>query len=267
MPASDAFAPAAGRDDVADLALLRSAAGEAAALAMRYFRKSPKVWTKNAASPVSEADIAVDTLLKQRLLEARPDYGWLSEETEDDLSRMKKTALFVVDPIDGTRAFVNGERTWCISVAVVIGGRPVAGVLDCPATGEVFEAAAGNGAFLNGKPIRVSAPAGGFHLAGPKPIIEKAAPHLPGPVRRHDPVPSLAYRIAMVAAGRIDGTYVKPDARDWDLAAADIILSEAGGALWRPVAKPPLYGRRETAHASLIAGAGHALKPMLKAIS
>jgi myo-inositol-1(or 4)-monophosphatase len=123
----------------ADLALIAAAAREAGAIAMRHFRNDPEVWMKNGTSPVSAADIAVDTFLRETLIEARPDYGWLSEETADSSARLEARRTFVVDPIDGTRAFIQGRRTWCVSIAVVEAGAPLAGVLECPAKGEFYE--------------------------------------------------------------------------------------------------------------------------------
>ncbi len=267
MPESDVAAQSGSRAEWADdLALLRIAAKEAGHAAMRHFRRSPKVWMKNESSPVSEADIAANNVLRESLMGARPSYGWLSEESEDDLSRLARPATFVVDPIDGTRAFLDGADTWCVCAAVVADGQAVAGVLECPATGETFEAMAGGGAFLNGKPVSVAKPSGGYHLAGPKPLIEAAAPYLGGRVTRHPTVPSLAYRVAMVAAGRIDGTLIKPRARDWDIAAADILLAEAGGAIVTAAGERPLYARRETVHGTLVAAGRHVMADLLDAV-
>ncbi len=111
-------------------------------------------------SPVSEADLAVDEYLSSALLSARPGYGWISEETASRPSDGGEERFFVVDPIDGTRAFLRGEPTWCVSIAVVSGGRPVAGVLDAPSLGEVFAASADGGAELNGTAIAVRSSGG-----------------------------------------------------------------------------------------------------------
>ena len=141
---------------LADLALIREAALKAGDIAMGYFRKNPDVWYKGGRSPVTEADISVNTYLNEKLSAARPGYGWLSEENEDDRAQRRQDRVFVVDPIDGTRAFVNGEDVWCVSIAVVEAGVSLAGVLVCPARREVFEAAEGAGATKNGKQITVS---------------------------------------------------------------------------------------------------------------
>ena len=147
MAASDLALPAA------DLALIEDAAREAGEIAMSFFRADNKVWHKHGNSPVSEADFAVDRFLTETLRSARPDYGWLSEETEDSGERLSASRIFVVDPIDGTRGFIDGRREWCISVAVVENGVPVAGVLECPALSETFAAASGEGSRLNGRPL------------------------------------------------------------------------------------------------------------------
>lgn len=250
-----------------DLDLLRDAAAEAAAIAMRYFKRQPQTWMKSGQSPVSEADIAVDRFLQAELTAARPDYGWLSEETEDDLGRLERAATFVVDPIDGTRGFLEGNEAWCVSLAVVVGGRAVAGVLNCPASGEVFEATVQTPATCNGDEIAVSRPQSGYRLAGPKAMVDAAALRLDGSVSRHAYVPSLAYRVAMVAAGRFDGTYMKPNAHDWDLAAADIILERAGGSILRPDGTRPAYAGRATTHGALVAASGHVLPKLLGAMA
>ena len=269
MPDSDldSRTNADAQSHLKDLDLLRDAGAEAATIAMRYFRRQPETWMKSGQSPVSEADIAVDRFLRNELMAARPDYGWLSEETEDDLARLERPATFVVDPIDGTRGFLDGSDAWCVSLAVVRGGRTVAGVLNCPASGEVFEATTGTPAICNGEQIAVSEPHSGYYIAGPKPMIDAAALRLDGSVRRHAYVPSLAYRVAMVAAGRFDGTYVKPNAHDWDIAAADIILERAGGSILRPDGTRPAYAGRRTAHGALVAASGHVLPKLLSAMA
>ena len=137
-----------------DLALLEAAAREAGELALGYFGRPGAVREKPGGhGPVTEADLAVDAMLRERLLAARPDYGWLSEESEDDPARLGASRLFVVDPIDGTRAFVAGQRFWAHSLAVVAAGEAVAGVVHLPMLGRTYAAVRGGGARLNGAPI------------------------------------------------------------------------------------------------------------------
>src|SRR5215217_8656764 len=137
-----------------DLELLRSSAVAAGIIASSFFRRDVKSWTKENASPVSEADILVDRYLASSLLHARPTYGWLSEETADNPSRLDCERVFVVDPIDGTRGFLRGEDSWTVSLAVVENGVPVAGVVYAPVRDEMYDACAGGGARLNGVPLQ-----------------------------------------------------------------------------------------------------------------
>ena len=199
-------------DWTADLDLLTAAARLAGARALEFFRKGPEVWWKNGGhSPVSAADFAANDILKKELLSARPNYGWLSEETDDDAGRLDCETVFVIDPIDGTRAFIAGKDVWCVSAAVVHQGRPVAGVLFAPSLGELFTAAADGPALKNDKPITTTQPdaARPTRMAVPEDMVQGLDKRLFGGVHRISHVPSLAYRLAMVADGRIDATLVK----------------------------------------------------------
>lgn len=248
----------------ADLALIRDAAAEAAAIALGFFKQSPEVWMKAGASPVSEADYAVDRFLRDALTQARPDYGWLSEETADSAARLSSERTFVVDPIDGTRAFLEGRPTWCVSIAVVEAGRPLVGVLDCPAKGEIYAGLRGAGATRNGEPLAVSQRDRPV-IGGPKAMIDTATRELSLRFGTIAYVPSLAYRIAMVAAGEIEATFVKANSSDWDLAAADLLLEEAGGAILELDGTRPYYASPTSGHGSLVAGSGPLLPRLLGA--
>lgn len=245
----------ANRIDMDDLALLQQAGAQAGRIAMGYFGRSPETWLKNGHSPVSEADLAVDKYLKQILLDARPDYGWISEETIDDRPVRAYKRAFVVDPIDGTRAYLAGKDVWCVSIAVIEAGLPRCGVLDCPARGEVMSAVKHNGAYLNGEPIVPSRIEAGsaVKIAMARSNLAK----MPEPFRHKviisDYIPSLAYRIAMVARGDLTGTFVRSGAHDWDLAAADLILSEAGGVLLKDDGSPVHYDGDSRRHGALVA--------------
>jgi len=245
-----------------DLALIKQAASEAGQVALAFFGEEPEVWWKNEGrSPVSAADFAANDRLQGILMAARPDYGWLSEETDDDAARLSKETLFVVDPIDGTRAFIAGQKTWCVSVAVVHRGRPVAGVLVAPALNEEFSAQISGPAYKNGQTIAVAKPLGlkPLKLAVAEDVLKLVQPEHRNSVHRVRHVPSLAYRLAMTADGTIDGTIVKRNSHDWDLAAADLILERAGGRLVDAMGDPLLYNRESVKHGVLRAGAGHAL--------
>ncbi len=244
--------------------VLHDAIREAAGLALPFFRKGAhtgaRVWSKAGGSPVTEADVAVDTFLKVRLSQIEPRAAWLSEETSDDPIRLGHDLVWIVDPIDGTRAFLSGHPDWSIAVALLRAGEPVLGAVFAPATEHFYEAVAGEGATLNGAPIRVSAQAvlDDARITGPKPLQDRL---LNGAARRGlrpsvtviERVPSLALRLARVAEGRIDVGLVSRDARDWDLAGADLIVREAGGVVCDPQGEPAIYNRPEPRHGELIA--------------
>lgn len=245
--------------DANDLALLERLGREAGQLAMRWFGPDaavdPEVWMKEGDSPVSQADFAVDEFLKRELLAARPDYGWLSEETEDDGSRRQATRTFVIDPIDGTRGFLNHMRQWCVSLAVVEDNRPVAAVLECPALGETLTATRNTPALLNGTPIAACTFNDGttLRVTGPRSAQTALMNLEPHTVERMNFVPSLAYRIAMVAMARADLIVARGSAKDWDLAAADLICHQAGGKLTDREGRMLAYNCRDVRHGQLVA--------------
>ncbi len=237
-----------------DLTLIAEAAQEAGRIAMGFFGRDPKVWNKENNSPVTEADMALDAFLGNELRAARPDYGWLSEETTDDMMRLERERLFVVDPIDGTRAFIHGEEDWSVSVAIVEAGRPVAAALYVPVPGELYLATAGGGAQLNGGAIAVSGRSelAGAHIAGPRSLRGQKALAAAG-LDQDVHIRSLALRIALVAAGRRDGAIATRHANDWDLAAADLLVQEAGGQLTDLEGRTLRYNRPDVRHPVLVA--------------
>ena len=250
MPEPDTLA----QDRRADLELLVSAAREAGEIAKGFFGRSPQIWTKAHDSPVTEADLAADRFLFERLVGARPDYGWLSEETADTPERLSRRRVFVVDPIDGTRGFIEGSPDWCVSVAIVEDGIPVVAALAVPTRAEWFEAVSGGGAKLNGEPISVATqPGAPLRFAGPMRHMRALSDEgLAFGERRI--TPSLAYRITLVAAGRLDLATASPNAHDWDLAAADLLVHEAGGTLCTAAGEAVRYNRAEPRHPALLAG-------------
>ncbi|MEO9612149.1 MAG: 3'(2'),5'-bisphosphate nucleotidase CysQ [Nitratireductor sp.] len=250
----------------ADLDLIREAAEEAGQIALGYFGKDPDVWLKGGRSPVSEADIEVDRFLRETLTAARPDYGWLSEETQDSPERLDALRTFVVDPIDGTRGFLAGSDAWCVSIAVIEDGKPLAGVLQCPAKSETFWATPAQGAFLDGRGITVRQPGEPAMVGGPKTLVGAVAEPLRSGITPASYVPSLAYRLALLACGRLDATFVGPNSHDWDLAAADLILSEAGGLILNEYGQAPIYGGADVRHGALVAGSGDLVRALAKTI-
>lgn len=225
---------------------------------MRTFGTSLRSWTKHDASPVTEADMAVNTFLHERLRALAPDYAWLSEETEDDRARLSAPRLWVVDPIDGTRSYMEGRTDWSISIALVDGGRPVVAALFAPAEECLFLAATGGGVTIDGAPMRLESHEGlaRLRIAGPKRSLERLAALLPD-MQPQPKVYSLALRLARVASGDLDAALASAASRDWDLAAADLLVHEAGGALTALDGHVPLYNRDDPVHRPLLAsGAG-----------
>jgi myo-inositol-1(or 4)-monophosphatase len=214
-----------------DLALLTEAALAAGRIAMRFWRQAPKSWDKGGEhGPVSEADLAVNAALKDRLLTARPGYGWLSEETPDTADRLARERVFVLDPIDGTRAFLAGEDGFSISLAVVQAGCPVAGVVHLPAKGRTYAARADGPATRDGAPIACSTRT---EVTGADVLTSRAslAPeHWPGgvPEVKRSFRTSLAYRLCLAAEGQHDAMLTLRDTWEWDIAAGVLIAERAG---------------------------------------
>ncbi|MFZ1814659.1 MAG: 3'(2'),5'-bisphosphate nucleotidase CysQ [Rhizobiaceae bacterium] len=203
----------------------------AGSIALGYFGSQNPSWTKAGNSPVSQADIEVDTFLAKALLEAFPSHGWLSEESEDTGERLSHRQIFIADPIDGTRGFLAGDPHWCISLARLTDGRPDAAIVHCPALGRTWSAIAGKGATLNAEPILPERGKAIASLAGSRKINEAIEAFAPGKYAVAPYYPSLAYRLVLVASGEIDGAYARGGSHEWDIAAADLILEEAGSTL------------------------------------
>jgi len=233
---------------------LASSVREAGALALSMFGTPLKNWTKGASSPVCEADIAVDKLLHERLGSMDSGIGWLSEESVDDPARLTSRFVWVVDPIDGTRAYIAGFPEWAVSAALVRDGRPIVACLFAPVSDEFFAATTGGGATRNGVAIAASSGKefGGIRIAGPKNFLEKLPTFTP-PATVVPRIPSLALRLARVADGTIDVAIAGGASHDWDLAAADLLVHEARGALTPFGGGPLIYNRPEPRHGMLVA--------------
>ena len=242
------------KDLARDAALLTDTVREAGALALSLFRTELKNWTKGASSPVSEADIAVNDLLEKRLRSATPDYGWLSEESVDDESRLEKRLVWIVDPIDGTRGYLAGREDWCVSAALVEDDSPVLAAVFAPATEEFFFAARGQGAACNSAPVHVTAGTDldFSRIAGPKPLVERLN-RAARDITLHPRIGSLALRLCRVAQGSLDAAFAGGQSRDWDLAAANLIVQEADGNMTALSGDAISYNRREVTHGMLVA--------------
>jgi myo-inositol-1(or 4)-monophosphatase len=244
---------------------IAAALREAGELALKSFRGTLRHWVKEKNSPVSETDIAVDRLLHQRL--SAPGIGWLSEESVDDLARLDARRVIIADPIDGTRAYIAGNPDWSICAALVEDGRPVAAALFAPVTDEMFVAVRGRGATCNGARI---APNGGDSLDGariaaPKSYLERLEQISPG-VAAVPKIHSLALRMTRVAQGQIDAAMASVNGRDWDLAAADLLVHEAGGAMTDIAGETLVYNLHEPVHGALVAAGAARHRRMLSLV-
>ena len=247
-----------------DYELLKRAVKDAGALANSYFRQQVQVQKKPDGSEVSEADLAVDAALKLDLTTRRKDYGWLSEESPDDRSRLKHARVWMIDPIDGTSAFLRQIPEWTVSAALVEDGVPVLGVVYNPASNEFFHAMRGHGAFLNETPIKASdkATLEGAKMIASGGLFKKKIWQDPWPEVTAKWVNSVAYRLALVAAGRGDATISLTAKAEWDLAAAAVIMDEANGITTDHRGNPHHYNRENPRFPSLVAS-GKALHPLL----
>lgn len=243
---------------VPDLKLLLDAAEAADKIALKYYKKDVDTWDKDGAQgPVTQADLEIDQMLNAELLAARPDYGWLSEETEDTPKRLNHDTVFIVDPIDGTKSFMNGHENFATSIAIARNRIVETAVVHCPVKKLTFWATQGKGAFLNGEPI--------FHNGANK--VHSARVLATGaqmksslwwdqvpPIERHFRS-SLAYRLCLVAQGRFDGMITLRDTWEWDVAAGDLICREAGAKVSDRQKNIPIYNQPKPMLAGIIAAA------------
>lgn len=244
-------------DAAEDLALIVQAAHAAGELALKLRRAGLTTAYKEGDSPVTNADLATDEQIKATLQAARPDYGWLSEETHDDPARRARRRLFVVDPIDGTRAFIKDRPWWAVSVAVVEDQQPLAGVVFAPDLDDTYAARAGGGATLNGTAISASQQdtVEGCGMVGDPRMFAHPAWPTPWPPMRIEPRNSTALRMCLIAAGAFDATLALAPKFDWDLAAADLIAREAGAFVGDHRGRGFAYNGRKPAQPSLVCAA------------
>ncbi|MBS0126210.1 3'(2'),5'-bisphosphate nucleotidase CysQ [Thetidibacter halocola] len=249
-----------------DLTLLIEAARRAGEIATAHHGGPLDVRMKaHDNSPVTKADLAVNVALESFLRAARPDYGWLSEESPDTDDRLSAERVFVLDPIDGTRSYADGSDTWAHSIAVVEAGRPRTAVVYLPMKDRMYIATRGGGARLNGVPLRAAQTAepDGASLLATRHSLDTQ--HWPGGVpdmhRSHRP--SLAYRLCLVAEGRYDAMVTFRPAWEWDIAAGALIMAEAGATVTDPQGRslhfnnrhpqtPGVLAANPTLHAALL---------------
>ena len=218
-----------------ELEIAIQAAKEAGKIAMGYYRSSYNIREKSPNNPVTTADLMANHRIREIICHTFPEDGWLSEETEDSPERLAKSRVWVVDPIDGTEEFIAGIPEFAISIALVVEGAPVIGVLYNPATAELFYAYTGGGAFCNGTPIRCST----CPTLKQASMLVSQTEHRKGLLVGLIPlvaeiqyIGSVTYKLAKLAAGIGDLYITVRPKNEWDFCAGDLILREAGGVLW-----------------------------------
>ncbi|MBC8037786.1 MAG: 3'(2'),5'-bisphosphate nucleotidase CysQ [Rhizobiales bacterium] len=249
-----------------DAELLFDAVREAGALALTMFRQNVRRWSKPDGSPVSDADVKVDALLRDKLHASRPGYGWLSEETPDSDERLACEKVWVADPIDGTRAFVNGGSEWCIAAALVSAGRPTAAAIYRPVYEEFYSAVAGEGARMNGSSI-VTTDADTLtnaHVVGTRKSLAPLSEHgIQADVSGTLP---LQLRLALVASGRFDAAVSFGNKHDWDLAAGDLIVQEAQGQASDLSGRSYIYNRPQAWQHGMVAAGSKRHTKLIEAL-
>ncbi len=214
--------------------------------------------------PVTEADRAVDDILRKTLL--RPGEGWLSEETVDDFTRLDKERVWIVDPLDGTREFVEGIPEFCISIAMVENGIPVAGGICNPVTNELIVGSRKTGLTYNGKPAQASQRRdlqGALVLASRSEVKRGEWKRFESAEFKIRPMGSIAYKLGLVAAGRADLTFTLAQKHEWDVAAGAALVESAGGWVQKPDKSPLHCNRRNTLISGLLACGPFLRDPLL----
>jgi myo-inositol-1(or 4)-monophosphatase len=236
---------------------------------MSYYQDSFSVRNKSPDNPVTDADIAADTLLRQQLLALLPQAGWLSEETADSPERLERKLTWVVDPIDGTKEFVMGIPEFSISVALIEDGSPQLAVVFNPPTSELYHACRGEGAHLNGLPVSVSETA---RLAGARVDASRSER------KRGEFAPfenlvelrtmgSIAYKLARVAAGQADATWSRGPKNEWDICAGTLLVEEAGGRCVDLDGRPFRFNQSFPKVNGIIASNARLFQPVLSSLA
>lgn len=242
--------------DREDLELVVASLRSAGEIAREGYAATPKSWEKSKGNPVTETDIAVDLHLKTLLCGTRADYGWLSEESVDNPERLGKSRVFVVDPIDGTLAFIKRKPEFTVCIAVVEDGRPVVAGVYNPLTEEMFTASIGEGAFLNGRRLTVTHrnELPGCRMLVARDVIEHKAWPTPWPTMDIGKRASIAYRMALVASGDFDCMMALSPKHEWDTAAASLLVQEAGVLVTSHAGTALAYNQEKPAHRSIVCG-------------
>ena len=243
---------------------IRVAGERAKDLALKGF----EVKTKKDRSPVTTADLEVNRILREMQETHFPGDGWLSEESPDDPARLSKARVWIVDPIDGTKAYVNKLPEYCISVGLAEAGRPVLGAVFNPSTDELFTAVVGGGLRVNGRDVTPAAPISERSeiMVSPWEYRGGRWADLDGTIQCR-PMLSIAHALALVAAGRVQATLTIEPENEWDLAAGVLLVQESGGTVADAEGRPFTFNQATPRFRGVIAvaaTAGKDLRPFLQ---
>ena len=237
-----------------ELAEAEGAARDAGAAVMGLFKGKFDVRQKSKNNPVTSADLEANRIIRERIHHSFPDDAWLSEEDPDDSIRLGARRVWVVDPIDGTKEFIEGVPQFAISIGFVVDGQPQIGIVFNPAEGQFYSAALGQGAFLNGDAIHVT---GRESVDGATLLVSRSEPQKRFKVFVDrcaiEPVGSIAYRLARVAGGDGDGTLTFRTIHEWDICAGVLIVEEAGGKASDGDGHALMFNRLPATHKGVIA--------------
>lgn len=241
-----------------ELSTAQLAATEAGEIIRRYYEGSVEIGAKGRDNPVTTADLEANRRLSQIIRGAFPQDGWLSEETEDSRERLSRARIWVVDPLDGTKEFIGRLPEFCVCVALVVEGTPEVAVSYNPITRELFHARRGAGAFLDGRPIRVS----GRTSLKDATVLASRSEDKRGeweefkPKFRVELTGSVAFKLALVAAGRADATFTLTPKNEWDVCSGCLLVTEAGGRVSGLTGEQVVFNRPDTLLPGLVASNG-----------
>lgn len=254
-----------------DAHLVEAVTQEAGRIALSYFQRPVEHWIKPKGDVVTVADLAVDTFLRTTLMQNRTGYGWLSEETTDHPERLRCGRLWVVDPIDGTRAFLEGGDDWGVSVALVEYGSPIVAAFYAPARDSFYFAVKNRGAHCNGRKVRVGLPDSlpDAHMIGdPRAFQDNRTWPVPWPdAMQSERICSIALRLCMVAGGEGDCCVTLRPKHDWDVAAADLIVREAGGTVVTGHKHPLIFNTEDPLFDHIIASHPALLSDLMQRVT
>ncbi len=235
-----------------------------AGLMAKRMKKKLSIKYKSKSQPVTNADLEINNLIKDYFKKETPSFGWVSEESKDNYSRFNSESFWCLDPIDGTRSYISGKPEYTISLALINKKEPILGLVLNPETEELFFAKKQKGAYCNGKRIMINKNENVFSssLAISSSEIKKLKKYNLVNQKNIIEMGSIAYKIALVAKGEVDTAISFTDKNDWDLAASDLILKEAGGSIKKISGEKIVYNSDQMKIESVIASNEKLFKKM-----